>query len=73
MENQNLKEKIRVLLEQEQSKPPSFLSKIDHAFQFLQEGTFFEPLIEPLITNFKMVRHPHNMSNLFKIFMSLFF
>merc|ERR1712176_1410127 len=52
-ENQNLKEKIKMLLEQP-SNPPSLLSKIDHAFRFLQEGTFFEPLIEPFTTNFKM-------------------
>ena len=58
VENQNLKEKIKVLLEKEQSNSPSLLSKIDHAFQFLQEGSFFEPLIEPLITNFNLVRHP---------------
>ena len=55
-ENQNLKEKIKMLLEQP-SNPPSLLSKIDHAFRFLQEGTFFEPLIEPFTTNFKMVRN----------------
>merc|ERR1712061_443168 len=32
VENQNLREKIRILLEQEQSNSPSWLTKIDHAF-----------------------------------------
>ena len=55
-ENNHLKEKIKMLLEQP-CNPRSWLSKIDHAFQFLQERTNFEPLIEPFTTNFKMVRN----------------
>ena len=56
VENQNLREKIRILLEQEQSNSPSWLTKIDHAFQFLLDGTFFEPFIDPLFNSFHMVK-----------------
>jgi len=54
-ENHNLKEKIKMLLEQT-SNPTLWLSKIDFAFRFLQERTIFEPLIESFTTNFKMVQ-----------------